>query len=322
MLALLFLLQTTISIAVPGPPSSAEYLPLRVAEAEGYFAEEGLRVSLRTLPAEPGAAQTLARGDAPLAATSIDSALRLGDVSGAPPRLVFGLTRVAPVVLLAPVALRESIHRPADLAGRTVGIPAPGTPEHTHLVSILEHARVPLHQVSTRSFGYRALAAAVEAGEVAAAMLGEPWASRLMEGGKVFALADLREPGAARRWLGEDGVHAAVFLRSGSAVGTAELVALSRALIRAARRLESGTPEDLATRLPSGVVGLPEEWRARLAGVRPVLIPDGRVTPEMLEGSLKLVRVRSPIPVRVTIPRKVEDLLLPGPVNEALGRPR
>ena len=315
MLALLLLLQTALTIGVAGPPSSPEYLSLRVAEAEGYFADEGLRVSLRTLPAEPGAAQMLSRGDAALAATSIDSALRLGDVSGAPPRLLVGLTRVAPVVLLVPVTFRESIHRPADLAGKTVGIPAPGTPAHTHLVSILEHERVPLHQVQLRSFGERALAAAIEAGEVTAGILGEPWASRLVETGKVFALVDLREPGAAKQWLGADGVHAAVFVRAGSNLGNAELGAVSRALVRAARRIESASPDELAARLPAGVVGLPEEWPARLAGLRRVLIRDGRVTPDMIEASVKLVRVRSPIPTRVTIPRKAESLLLAEPLN-------
>ena len=40
-------------------------------------------------------------------------------------------------------------------------------------------------------------------------MIGEPWATRLLAGGEVRALADLRRPDGAKTWLGADTVHAA-----------------------------------------------------------------------------------------------------------------
>src|SRR5262245_30414155 len=128
----MLLLQTTLTITVAGPLGSPEYLPLRIAEAEGYFADEGLRVSLRTVRAEAGAAEALGRGQSDLAATSLDAALRFGHVQGAPPRLAFGLTRAAPVALLVPAGQKDTIRTVQDLVGKTVGIPAPGTPEHGH----------------------------------------------------------------------------------------------------------------------------------------------------------------------------------------------
>ena len=74
MIAGLILLQAALSIAVAGPPTDPEYLPLRVAAAEGYFTEEKLTVTLETLRAEPLAAQALGRGRVALAATSLDRA--------------------------------------------------------------------------------------------------------------------------------------------------------------------------------------------------------------------------------------------------------
>ena len=53
MLGLILLLQS-LTIAVSGPATSPEYLPLRVAQAEGYFAREGLAVTLKTTRAEVG----------------------------------------------------------------------------------------------------------------------------------------------------------------------------------------------------------------------------------------------------------------------------
>jgi len=100
MIAGLMLLHATLAISVAGPATSPEYLPLHVASAEGYFAEEKLDVTVDTARAGAAAAQALARGHAALAATSLDTALSLGHVSGMPPRLIFGLTAAPPVVLL------------------------------------------------------------------------------------------------------------------------------------------------------------------------------------------------------------------------------
>src|SRR5918992_1585671 len=54
-LGLIVLLQA-LTVVMSGPATSPEYLPLRVAEAEGYFARENLSVTLRMTRAEPGAA--------------------------------------------------------------------------------------------------------------------------------------------------------------------------------------------------------------------------------------------------------------------------
>src|SRR4029077_1185693 len=97
---LIILLQALI-LAVSGPPTSPEYLPIRVAEAEGYFAAEGLAVTVRTTRAESGAAEALAQGQADLAATTLEAILRFGlRATNQAPRLIFGLTAAPPVALL------------------------------------------------------------------------------------------------------------------------------------------------------------------------------------------------------------------------------
>jgi ABC-type nitrate/sulfonate/bicarbonate transport system substrate-binding protein len=50
-LAALFLLQTALTLGMPGAAASPEYLALQVARAEGHFAAEGLQVTLRRSPA-------------------------------------------------------------------------------------------------------------------------------------------------------------------------------------------------------------------------------------------------------------------------------
>jgi NitT/TauT family transport system substrate-binding protein len=291
-----------------------------VALAEGYFDAEHVAVSLRDTRAEPPAAEALGRGRVSLAATSLDAALQTGDVGGDPPRLVFGLTAAPPVVLLVPAARRDAVRSLADLAGQTIGIAAPGTPGALALVSLLDRAGVRVGQVSVQSFGERGVAAALESGRVGAAVVPDPWATRLLDGGTAVALVDLRRRAEAERWLGGATVHAAVFARADTRLGTAELAPLSRALLRALTRIRDGRAEEIAARLPAAVVGAPEEFAARLAGARDSFLADGRVSPDALRASIALARGRVAIPARVDIPRDTGRLLLTEPLADALGR--
>lgn len=321
MIAGLVLLQAALSIAVAGPPTNPEYLPLRVAAAEGYFAEEKLAVSLDTARAEPIAAQALGRGRVDLAATSLDAALQLGHVGNVPPRLVFGLTAAPPVVLLVPAAWRDRIRSPADLRGKTIGITAPGTPGDLVLSALLARAGLGVHEVSIQSLGDRALAGAIESGAVAAAMMDDPWASRLIAEGKAVTLADLRARGEAARWLGEPTVHAALFARADTALGPAELVPFARALLRALARMREASPGELAAKLPPDAVGHPEDFARRLGGAREAFLPDGRVSADALAASIALVRARTVLPAKVQIPGRLGRLLLMDPLEQALRRP-
>jgi NitT/TauT family transport system substrate-binding protein len=322
MIPWLVLLQATLSIAVSGPVTNPEYWPVRLADTAGYFAEEGLTVTLETLRAEAAAAEELSRGHVELAATSIDAALQLGQVGGAPPKLVFGLTAVPPVALLVPAALKDSVRGVADLVGKTVGLPAPGTAETVVFSSLLTAAGIRPPQVTVKSYGERRLAGALESGAVTAAVLADPYATRLIEEGRAVPLIDLRKQSDAERALGQPAVHAAVFARADTALGATKLEPLARALLKAIDRLRTAGPDELATSLPEAAVGFPEDFRARLLGARDIFLRDGWVSPEMLKASLALVQGRTVIPQRVKMPRSVGQLLLTEPLRQVRDKSR
>ena len=318
MISWLVLLQATLTIATAGPATAPEYLPLWVAQAEGYFAEEKLAISLEATRAEASAAEALARGQADLAATSLDAALVLGAPAGAPPKLVFGLTATPAVALLVPVARKDTTRSLDDLAGATIGVPAPGTPSEFMLLALLARAGIRIPRVTVKSYGERGLAGALESGEVAAGILGDPYATRLIEDGKAVALVDLRQRGEPEHWLGEPGVYSALFARADTRLGPAELKPLARALLRALARIQTATPDELRAGLPAATVGFPEDFSARLLGARQIFLRDGWVTPEMLKTSIAFVRSRGPIPAKVKMPRRTDQLLLTGPLREVL----
>lgn len=323
MLGVAVLLQATLTIGVAGPATSAEYLPVRLAESGGHFASEKVAARLQTFRSQAEAAEALAAGRMDLVATTLDAALRLGHVRGVPPRLVFGLTSAPPVALLVPAGGRDGLANVADLAGKTVGIPAPGTPEAEALAGLLATAGLSLERVSSVSLGEQRLARALVAGEVAAAVLADPWASRLVQEGRAAVLADLRQPGGAERWLGAQGVHAAVFVAGKSRLRERELVPIVRALLRAMRQAKTAALDELAPGLASAVTGEEGDFALRVAGVRGVLASDGLVTEAALEAGIAMVRTRAQLPVAVKLPGNLERLLFLEPLRQAIaGTPR
>jgi len=310
MIAWLLLLQTSLTIAVAGPATSAEYLPLHVAQAEGFFTAQQLSVTLRPTRSDATAAEMLAGGQAQLAATSLDTALRLGGTDGVPPRLLWGLTAAPPVALLVAPGRTDTVRSVADLVGQTVAIPAPGTAEDQALGLLLARAGVAVHRVKMLSLGERGVVRALEGGEVAAGVLGEPHVSRLVEGDKAAIVVDLRTAKGAEAALGGPTVGAALFAKAGTEPPAATVRALRAALQAAVARVISAEPAALQAALPASVVGSPADFALRLRGARELFLADGRVPVETLEHSLELIRARAPLPIKVKLPRKPAALLV------------
>lgn len=307
------ILASSLTLAVSGPASSPEYLPLRVADAEGYFAREGLTVTLKTTRAEPGAAEALAQGQADLAATSLDAMLRFGPrTSKQAPRLVLALTAAPPVALVASDAEKDVVHSVEDLSGKRVGVTTPGAPEQAWLARLLARAGLGPAQLTLVSRGERGLVQAVETGEVHAALVREPSASRLLDAGQAQLLVDLRTPAAVKQALGVGTVNAAVFVRGDRTPRDRDLAAFRRAVLAAEERIATGSVSELAERLPSSLTLPRDEFESRVAACRELYVPDGVVGADEVRQTLALVRAHLPLPAAARIPRP-EELLLRSP---------
>src|SRR5947209_5817185 len=192
MLGLILLLQT-LTMAVSGPATSSEYLPIRVAEAEGYFAREGLEVTVRTTRAESGAAEALAEGQVDLTATTLEALLRFGPrAPGQPARLVFGLPAAPPFAVLVASGHMGAVRSVESLGGLRVGVTTPGAPELAWFGWLLARVGVSIAQLHLMSLGGRGLLGAIDSGEIHAALVPEPMATRLLEEGRARVSAPRR----------------------------------------------------------------------------------------------------------------------------------
>src|SRR5262249_24815037 len=137
----------------------------------------------------------------------------------------------------------------------------------------------------------------------------EPMASQLLSQGHAKLLADFRTPRAAAAVLGVSTVNAAIFVRAEHRAPDRELAALIRAVRNAEQRIRTAEPKDLASRLPTRVVGEAADFEARLAASRGLYLSDGVVSVDQLQQTIAIIRTHTPLPQSVKIP-KPEDMLL------------
>ena len=315
MLALIVLLQA-LTLAVSGPATSPEYLPIWVAAGHGHFDRQGLRITLKSTRSEVGAAEALAQGQADLVATSLEAILRFGIRDAQNPRLFFGLTAAPPVALVIDTRHAGRVRTVQDLAGFRVGLSAPGAPEHAWLNALLARAGLTPSQVHILSVGERGLERALIAGDVHAVIVPDPAATRLLAERRGNLLADLRTPVDAQRALDAPTVNAAVFLRVERHVGEKELAAFARAVLAAEDLITAGATSALAAKLPRNVVGTTEEFEARVQQAKTLYLARGRVTGKQLESTQDFLRDQLSLPSRARL-----QLLMPGRLGVIPGQP-
>jgi ABC-type nitrate/sulfonate/bicarbonate transport system substrate-binding protein len=314
-LGVILLLQLTIAIGAP--PTSAEYLPIRLAETAGYYAREGLSVDVRSTRAESGAAEALAQGQVDLAATSLEAMLRFGQRAGVPsPRVVFGLTAAPPVVLLGRGG-GTPVKSVRDLAGEKIGLASPGGPEQTWLQAALARAKLDPAKVDLVSLGARGVATALEAGEIAAGFLNDPVATRLVTSGRAIMLLDFRSPRAVGHALGAPTVNAAVFVHGDRSAKDGELAAFARAVLAAERLIASEDAAALAAQMPQPVLTLGHDFEPWLETIRGIYLENGLVSPEAIRHTADIVRAHLPLPRTLNLSRP-QDMLRLEPLRRAL----
>ena len=314
MLGLILLLQS-LTIAVSGPPTSPEYLPIRVADAYGYFAKEGVTVTIKSTRAESGAAEALAQGQADLAATSVEAMFRFG-YRVPSPRIVFALTAAPPTPLLVSAA-HAGVASVKDLEHGKIAFVMPGSPEQIWLLALLAKSGIRATGVELLSLGARGVVTAIDSGDAVAAFISEPAATGLVTDGRARLLVDFKSPPAIADALGAPTVHAAVFSRGDRRPNDRDLGAFARAVLAAEQLIATGKAATLAERLPRSIVSSEDEFVRRVEATQGIYLPGGLVTADALAHTIDIVRTHVALPRLLKIP-KPQDMLYLEPTRRAV----
>ncbi len=299
--------KTRLLLAV-GVQSALQNLPLTIADRLGYFAAEGLDIEMLDLANGQRAQQAVMEGAADVAcsvfaglfdAPARNHLLRAFVLLGRAPQIAFGIsTRSVPVV-----------KQLAQLRGHKIAMAAPGS--SAQLVAALVLAREGLALKDVRLIEAGGIGTAlqtVRSGQVDAVVHTEPVISMLEQKGDIRVVADTRSLKGSQELFGGTMPAACLFATAQSVQNHANtLQALTNAVVRALKWLQTAGPSDLIKAVPEAyMLGDRGLYLAAFGKLRESIALDGlipddgarnalrvlqRINPSLLAGTVDLERI-------------------------------
>jgi NitT/TauT family transport system substrate-binding protein len=240
-----------VHIAVGGQ-ASFYYLPLTVAERQGYFKDEGLNVKLSDFAGGAVALRAVVGGSADVVSGAYEHTISLQSkkqyfqafvAQGRLPQIAFGVAS----------AKAGSIKSFKDLKGLKVGVSAPGSSTHNLVKQLLFKGGLdPQKDVSVIGVGLGATAInALKSGQIDAISNTDPVMTRLEQDNSIKVLADTRTlKGTMEVWgapLPAGCLHAAIeFVQKNPHT----VQALANAIVRADKWIAKASATDVARVVP------------------------------------------------------------------------
>ncbi|MPZ87895.1 MAG: ABC transporter substrate-binding protein [Nitriliruptorales bacterium] len=186
-----------IQVGVTGTASDSQ---LYIAEAEGFFNDQGIDVEFVAFDSGAQMIAPLGGGDLQVAAGAPSAGLYNAVSRGIGMRIVADKARVNPdepafltFVVRKDLADSGEFSGPADLAGATFAHPAQGASTEPSLNALLEEHGVDYGDVDHTYIGFAEHIAAFENGAIDASLLLEPFLTRALNAGLVEEFVGLEE---------------------------------------------------------------------------------------------------------------------------------
>ncbi|WP_225121397.1 ABC transporter substrate-binding protein [Bradyrhizobium sp. BRP22] len=289
--------QSKVTIAVGGS-SCLCYLPVVLARELGEYDRAGVSVDLVNLRGGSDTLTAVLSGSVDVATGYFDHCVEIAARKQALQSFVVFDRYPGEVVIVSPVH-RAEIGSFSDLAGKTVGVTAPGSTSDFFLKFLLKKSGVDPAMVSVIGIGVGATAvAAVEQGLVDAAVMVDPSATYLQgKHSDLKVLTDTRSERDARSVFGADYPGGALYSTMAWIEShEKEAQALTVAIVRTLAWIHSHSPEEIMAKMPSDLIGKDRElYLSALRNTIPMFSETGRMDPKGAEVVLSVFSQSSPI---------------------------
>ena len=285
-----------VKIAVGGA-SCLCYLPTVLAQQIGAYEQAGLDVELINFKGGSVALTAVLSGSADIVSGYYDHTVNLAAKNKAMKSIVV-YDRFPGLVLVVSPKATDKVKSVRDLAGKKVGVSAPGSSTDFFLKYIARKHEVDPSRIAVIGVGLTDTAvAAMEQGQVDAAVMLDPAVTYLQNKYKdLRILADTRTQADTQAVFGGD-------YPGGSLYSTVEWVekhpkeaqALAEALVRTLRWIHSHTPEEIMAKMPKEFIGEdPDLYLSALKNTIPMYSKTGLMDPKGAQAVLDVFSQSSP----------------------------
>ena len=272
--------KTKLTIGVGGKPLFY-YLPLTIAERNGYFKAEGLDVEILDFPGGARALQALLGGSVDVVSGAYEHTI----TQQAKGQFIEALVlqgKYAGIVLGMAKDKAAAYTSPADLKGMKIGVTAPGSSTNMFVNVLL--AKVGLKPDAVAIIGVGATAGAVaimKRGEIDAISNLDPVIAQLESDGSIVPVVDTRTAKGMQDVYGGAYAAGSIYVPVDFAKkypNTAQ--AIVNAMVRALRFIQNSTPDQIVAAVPPEYYTDKALYKAALIKNLDGFKHDGYISPE------------------------------------------
>ena len=288
--------QSKITIAVGGGACLC-YLPTVLAKQLGEYDKAGLAVELVDLKGGSDALKAVLGGSADVVSGYFDHCVNLAAKKQELQSFVV-YDRYPGLVLVVSPSHNAEIKSIKDLAGKKVGVSAPGSSTDFFLKFLLKKNGVDATGVAVIGVGLGATAvAAMQQGQIDAAVMLDP-AVTVLQGSHsdLRILSDTRTEKDNQAVFGGDYPGGSLYSTAAwVAAHEKEVQALTNAIVNTLKWIHSHSPEDIMEKMPPEMVGKDKAlYLAALKNTIPMYSETGRMDPKGAEAVLAVFSESSP----------------------------
>jgi NitT/TauT family transport system substrate-binding protein len=267
-----------LTIAVGGK-NLLYYLPLTIAETQGYFKAEGLDVTIADFAGGSRALQALIGGSADVTSGAFEHTINM-QVKGQRLRAFVLQGRAPQIVLGINPKTMPNYKSPADLKGKKLGVTAPGSSTQVLANFVLAKAGLKPSDVSIIGVGAgNGAVAAMRAGQIDAISNLDPVITLLVRSGDLKIISDTRVVAEADRIFGGP-MPAGCLYTQQTFIDKypATTQALANAIVRADRWIHNAGPGDIIKAVPENyLLGDRAVYVDAFLAAKGALSPDGMI---------------------------------------------
>ena len=288
--------QSKVTIAIGGAGCLC-YLPTVLAEQLGEYKKAGVTVELIDFKGGSQSLKAVLGGSADVVSGYFDHCVNLAAKKQALEAFVV-YDRFPGLALVVAPRNTASIKSVKDLAGKKVGVTAPGSSTDFFLKFLLSKNGVDPNSVAVIGVGIAATAvAAMEQGSVDATVMLDPAITLLQGKNKdLRILSDTRTQKDTLEVFGGEYPGGALYTKSDwIASHPKETQALTNAIVATLKWIHSHTPEEIMAKMPDNLVG-PDKalYLAALKNTIPMYSQTGRMDPKGAAAVLAVFSQSSP----------------------------
>jgi NitT/TauT family transport system substrate-binding protein len=293
-----------ITMAIAGVKAQIDYLAFDVAEALGYFKDEGLEVDAPEVGSGVKAMQAVVGGSADVDAGSYEHTIQM-QAKGQSIQCVALYRQAVGAAVGIGKGKIGSYKSPKDLKGMTIGVSSPGASSTAIFLNlVLAKAGLTPNDVSIIGVGNGSVAiAAIQSGKIDAISTVDPALTVMTRSGDLKIVVDGRTEAGTNEYYGSKYASGCMMMKTDFIKNNPKTTqAVVNATVRAILWIQSHSIDEIIKILPENVTGADKEtFREALKNSFFTVAPDGLVSKQETETVLKTVRSIDPVVAKANI---------------------